>query len=65
MVAMCNSDKDRFIKLLDILDYTYFGNVLQLNKFHELFESVTKLIAKAETGDSETPEAKKSDSANK
>lgn len=38
MVAMCENDKDRFIKLLDVLDYTYFGNVMSLNKFHELFK---------------------------
>ena len=38
MVSMCKDDKDRFIKLLDILDQTYFGNVLSLNKFHELFK---------------------------
>ena len=40
MVQMCSNDKDRFIKLLDILDQTYFGNVLSLNKFHELFKQV-------------------------
>ena len=36
MVAMCENDKDRFIKLLAVLDNTYFGNVMSLNKFHEL-----------------------------
>lgn len=38
MLSLCKHDKDRFIKLLDILDYTYFGNVLSLNKFQELFK---------------------------
>lgn len=38
MVAMCENDKDRFIKLLDILDQTYFGNVISLNKYNELFK---------------------------
>ena len=43
MVAMCENDKDRFIKLLDILDQTYFGNVISLNKYNELFKEKEQL----------------------
>lgn len=40
MLLICENDKDRFIKLLDILDFTYFGNVLSLTRIDDLFKKL-------------------------
>ena len=40
MLLICENDKERFIKLLDILDFTYFGNVLSLTRIDDLFKKL-------------------------
>ena len=57
MLSLCKNDKDRFIKLLDILDYTYFGNVLSLNKFQELFKQKNEASEAASKAKSDLLEA--------
>ena len=42
MLSKCRHDKDRFIKLLEILDLTYFGNVISLTRIDELFKKLTE-----------------------
>jgi hypothetical protein len=42
MLSKCRHDKDRFIKLLEILDLTYFGNVISLSRIDELFKKLTE-----------------------
>lgn len=64
MLSLCKNDKDRFIKLLDILDYTYFGNVLSLNKFQELFKQKTEVSEAASKVKNDSAEASAPDDGN-